>query len=121
MNSVENSLRRAVLLVAILNFAYFGVEFSVARVIGSVALFADSIDFLEDTAINLLILIALGWSAQHRSLVGMGLAVVLLVPGVFTLWVAWGKFFVPTPPDAMLLMHFVDGQIRQIANVTEVS
>ena len=35
-------LRRAVLLVAILNLGYFGIEFSVALAIGSVSLFADS-------------------------------------------------------------------------------
>jgi Co/Zn/Cd efflux system component len=45
--------------------------------IGSVSLFADSIDFLEDTAINLLILLALGWSAHKRSVVGMVLAAIL--------------------------------------------
>ena len=54
------ALRRAVRLVALLNLGYFGVEFAVALGIGSVSLFADSIDFLEDTAINGLILVALG-------------------------------------------------------------
>ena len=57
--------------VALLNLAYFGVEFSVALAIGSVSLFADSIDFLEDTSINFLILLALGWNARQRSHVGM--------------------------------------------------
>ena len=38
-------LRKVVLTVAILNLAYFGVEFSVALIIGSVSLFADSVDF----------------------------------------------------------------------------
>ena len=33
--------------------------------IGSVSLFADSIDFLEDTSVNVLILVALGWSAPR--------------------------------------------------------
>jgi hypothetical protein len=42
----DHSLRRAVRLVAVLNLAYFGIEFAVTRVIGSVSLFADSIDFL---------------------------------------------------------------------------
>jgi Co/Zn/Cd efflux system component len=79
------------------------VEFGVARSIGSVSLFADSIDFLEDTAVNLLIFAALGWSLYRRSLVGMTLAAVLLIPGVFTLWEAWGKFVVPTPPDPALM------------------
>jgi Co/Zn/Cd efflux system component len=55
------ALRRAVLAVALLNLSYFGVEFAVALSIGSVSLFADSIDFLEDTSLNLLILVALGW------------------------------------------------------------
>ena len=63
------ALRRAVRLVALLNLGYFGVEIAVALAIGSVSLFADSIDFLEDAAINGLILIALGWSAQRRSMV----------------------------------------------------
>jgi len=52
-----------VIIVASLNLAYFGVEFAVAVAIGSVSLFADSIDFLEDTSVNLLIAVALGWSA----------------------------------------------------------
>ena len=98
-----NSFRQTVALVAILNLAYFGVEFSVALNIGSVSLFADSIDFLEDTAVNLLILVALGWSAYKRSIVGMLLALVLLAPGVATLWTAWGKIDLPVPPDPVPL------------------
>ena len=92
------ALRRAVRLVALLNLGYFGVEFAVALGIGSVSLFADSIDFLEDTAINVLILVALGWSPHRRALVGMALAAILLAPGLATLWTAWEKFAVPVPP-----------------------
>jgi Co/Zn/Cd efflux system component len=64
---VTRSLRRTVLLVAALNFAYFWVEMGVALAIGSVSLFADSVDFLEDTAVNLLIFIALGWPPATTS------------------------------------------------------
>jgi Co/Zn/Cd efflux system component len=92
------ALRRAVRLVALLNLGYFGIEFAVALGIGSVSLFADSIDFLEDTAINGLILVALGWSPHRRALVGMALAAILLAPGLATLWTAWEKFAVPVPP-----------------------
>ncbi len=81
-------MRRIVGLAAILNLTYFGVEFAVALAIGSVSLFADSIDFLEDTAVNVLILAALGWSARYRARMGMVLAGVLLVPGIATLWTA---------------------------------
>jgi Co/Zn/Cd efflux system component len=97
------SLRRTVLIVALANLAYFFVEFSVARRIGSVSLFADSIDFLEDTAVNLLVFVALAWSARQRARVGMLLALLLIVPAVAALWTAWQKFLTPSPPDPLLL------------------
>jgi Co/Zn/Cd efflux system component len=97
------ALRRVVRLVALLNFAYFAVEFAVARVIGSVSLFADSIDFLEDVSVNFLILAALGWNAVRRARVGMALAGILLIPGLATVWTAWEKFNVPVPPDPLPL------------------
>lgn len=97
------TIRNAVAMVAALNFAYFGVEFWVALRIESVSLFADSVDFLEDTSVNLLILMALGWSAYRRSLVGMFLAALLLVPGLATLWIAVEKIGRPVPPDAVSL------------------
>ena len=67
------------------------------------SLFADSIDFLEDTSINLLILVALGWGARRRAQVGMLLAGILLVPGLATLWTAWQKFVAPVAPDPLPL------------------
>lgn len=97
------SLRRVVSIVALLNLAYFGVEFAVALAIGSVSLFADSIDFLEDASVNLLIAVALGWSATRRARLGMGLAGILLIPGLATLWTAWGKLIAPTPPAPLPL------------------
>jgi len=100
MKSLETNLalRRAVRMVALLNLGYFGIEFAVAQAIGSVSLFADSIDFLEDAAVNFLIILSLSWSARHRARVGMLLAGILLIPGLATLWAAWEKFNVPTPP-----------------------
>jgi Co/Zn/Cd efflux system component len=97
-NTAGAALGRAVRLVALLNLGYFGVEFVVALAIRSVSLFADSIDFLEDAAVNGLILVALGWSAHRRSLVGMALAAILLAPGLATLWTVWEKVAVPVPP-----------------------
>lgn len=96
-------LRRVVRLVALLNLGYFGIEFVVALAIGSVSLFADSVDFLEDASVNFLILAALGWSAKHRARVGMALAGILLIPGLATLWTAWDKFNVPVPPAPLPL------------------
>ena len=102
-NPVEESLRRALRIVALLNLGYFVVEFGVALSIGSVSLFADSIDFLEDASVDFLILVALNWSQIRRSRVGMALAVILLVPGLATLWTAWQKFNLPVPADPVPL------------------
>jgi Co/Zn/Cd efflux system component len=96
-------LRRTVLVVALLNIAYFGVEFVAALRIGSVALFADSVDFLEDTAINVLIFVALGWTAARRARVGMALAALMLVPAVAFLWTLAQKLIAPAPPDGTTL------------------
>src|SRR4051812_16962388 len=96
------ALRSAVKRVALLNLGYFGVEFAVALSIGSVSLFADSIDFLEDASVSLLILMALGWSIRNRARIGMALAAILLIPGLATIWTAWQKFMVPVAPEPLL-------------------
>jgi len=103
ISASDRPLRRIVALVAALNLGYFGIEFAVALAIGSVSLFADSIDFLEDASVNLLILLALGFGPAARARVGMGLAAILLVPGLATLWMAWQKFALPAPPAPLPL------------------
>jgi hypothetical protein len=69
----KGSFRRILQLVAVLNAAYFGFEFPIARDrLG----FPNRrrIDFLEDASVNVLILTALGWSAVRRAQVGIALA-----------------------------------------------
>jgi Co/Zn/Cd efflux system component len=97
------TFRQAVLTVALLNLGYFGIEFAVATAIGSVSLFADSVDFLEDASINLLILIGVGWSAINRGRLGAALAGILLVPGIATIWTAGAKFMAPVAPSPVPL------------------
>src|SRR6516162_531796 len=101
--SSHHGLSRVVLLVALLNLGYFSVEFALALAIGSVSLFADSIDFLEDASVNLLIVVALGWQARNRARLGMALAGILLVPGLAMLWTAWEKFNAPLAPEPLPL------------------
>jgi Co/Zn/Cd efflux system component len=100
---VHPALRRVIAIVALLNIGYFGIEFAVASTIGSVSLFADSVDFLEDAAVNLLVLMALGWPAPHRALVGVVLGLLLLAPSAGTLWTAWQKLGAPIPPSPLPL------------------
>lgn len=97
------AVRRTVAIVALANLAYFGVEYAVASSIGSVSLFADSIDFLEDASVNLLVLMAFGWSAAKRRIVGFGMAALLLMPGFAALWTAWEKLSAPGVPEPLAL------------------
>ncbi|NBV06869.1 MAG: cation transporter [Proteobacteria bacterium] len=101
----DKTLRHVIYFVALANISFFFVEFAMARSIGSVSLFADSIDFLEDASVNFLILLCISWSAKNRARVGMVLACLILVPGLSTLWMTWQKliFFVPPEPLALSL------------------
>lgn len=92
-------IRRAVLVVALLNLAYFFVEFSAAVAIGSASLFADSADFLEDTAINLLVFFAVAWPAAWRRKAGNVLAALILIPAVAAIITVVLKIMNPEPPS----------------------
>ena len=99
------------LVVALLNFGYFFVEAGVAWSIGSVSLFADSVDFLEDTAVNLLIFVAIGWPLAHRAKAGKAMAVIIMVPAAAALWQAVTKFSNPEAPDPLSLMLTAGGAV----------
>jgi Co/Zn/Cd efflux system component len=97
-------LRRIVLTVALLNFGYFFVEFSVALAAGSVSLLADSVDFLEDTSINLLIFVALGWPLARRAVMGKAMSLIILGPAAVAGWAAIQRFADPQAPDVLPLV-----------------
>lgn len=104
------------MIVAVANLTYFFIEFGVAQQINSVSLYADSMDFLEDSAVNILVFIALGWSLKNRALAGMFLASLLLIPTVALMWTAWQKFGNPVPPEPWLLS--ITGLGALIVNIT---
>lgn len=93
-------LRKIVVVVAALNLAYFFIEFAVALSAGSVSLSADSVDFLEDTAVNLLIFVALGWPLARRAALGKVMALIILGPAAVATWLAIQRFSDPAAaPD----------------------
>ncbi len=100
-----------VLVVALLNLSYFGVEFAVALSIGSVSLFADSVDFLEDGLINILIFATLPWPAHRRRVIGSILAFVILIPALATIWTAVVKILDPYPPAPIPLTLTATGAL----------
>jgi len=95
----EQRIRRAVLIVALLNFGYFFVEFAAAIAIGSASLFADSADFLEDTAINMLVFFAVAWPASRRRAAGSVLAALILIPAIAAIVTVVLKIMNPEPPS----------------------
>ncbi|WHS49584.1 cation transporter [Rothia sp. SD9660Na] len=104
-------LRRAVLVVAGLNLAYFFVEGAIALAIGSVSLLADSVDFFEDFAVNSLIAIALGWSLTWQARAGKASAVIILLPALAAVWQIAAKFPNPDAPDAFTLFVTAGGAV----------
>lgn len=96
-DQTRHRVRLTVGVVALINLLYFGIEASVALAIQSVSLIADSVDFLEDAAVNFLVLMAIAWAAARRRLVGIGLAVLIVIPGVAAFWMAGGKLLSGAP------------------------
>lgn len=97
------AVRRVVLAVGLANLAYGLVEAGVGLAIGSVALLADAADFGEDAAINLLVALALGWSAERRRRTSRLLAVIVLVPALVAAWELVSKVLHPVAPEATTL------------------
>lgn len=105
-------------LVVLVNLCAFAIEFAIAILIDSVALFADSVDFLEDMAMSGLVLAGLRFSARIRARLGIGLAALLLLPAGAMLVALAQKFMTASPivPAAGALS--LTGAAAFIANVT---
>lgn len=93
----EPRLAATLRFVVLLNLCAFAAEFTIAVLIDSVALFADSVDFLEDLAMSGLVLAALRFSPRIRAKLGMGLAALLLLPAGAMLVALAQKFTTATP------------------------
>ncbi|MDI9313335.1 MAG: cation transporter [Hydrotalea sp.] len=100
---MKKELRRIILVIAALNLLYFAVEFFYAVKINSVALTADSIDFLEDAAMNLLVFFAALWSALWRRRVGLFLAITMALPAVATIWALYRQLTIQIPPSGHVI------------------
>lgn len=94
-----NSIRNVVRVVAIANLIYFFVEFFFALKIGSVSLFADSIDFLEDASVNILIFVGLGWSLIARKRLSRFFSVLLMIPAISVVITTIYKINNPSAPN----------------------
>jgi len=111
-----SSIRNVVRIVSIANLSYFALEFIFAIRIGSVSLFADSIDFLEDASVNILIFVALGWSLAARRRLSRFFALLLLVPAISVIITTIYKINNPTVPSGPTITTVAVGAL--IVNFT---
>ena len=68
---LDPAYRAALLTSALLNLAMLLIEGGVSLAIGSAALMADAVDFLEDAAVLTLALVAIHWSVRARAVAGI--------------------------------------------------
>ena len=68
---LDPAYRTTLITCALLNLAMLFLEGGVGLWIGSAALLADAVDFLEDAAVLALALVALRWSVQARATAGL--------------------------------------------------
>jgi Co/Zn/Cd efflux system component len=98
---MTDALKPIVLRVATLNLSYFAIEFYFAHRYNSVALFSDSLDFLEDASVNLLIFLAFSLSLIWRTRLSYLFALLLLLPAVGFFWNAIVKLSEPIAPEGV--------------------
>lgn len=108
---LTSSMRRLVAVVAGLNLIGCVVEGVIAWRIGSVALFADAADFLEDFLINTLVLVAAGWPLASRRKASYALAGLILLPAIAALWTAIHRILEGGTPQPLVLGATVIGAL----------
>ena len=96
---MSEPLKSIVARVAILNLSYFAIEFYFAQRFNSVALFSDSLDFLEDASVNILIFLSFSLAVIWRARLSYIFAFLLLLPGCSFLYNALQQISNPITPN----------------------
>lgn len=96
---MSEPLKSIVARVAILNLSYFAIEFYFAQRFNSVALFSDSLDFLEDASVNILIFLSFSLAVIWRARLSYIFAFLLLLPGCSFLYNALQQIAKPITPN----------------------
>lgn len=81
----DPAYRRVLIQAAVLNGLMFFGEGLIGLWIGSAALIADAVDFLEDTGIYLLGVVAIGWALRSRARAGFVMGLAMFAVGVVAL------------------------------------
>lgn len=83
---LDPGYRQALIASAVLNAIMFLVEGGIGLTIGSAALLADAVDFLEDAGIYMLAVVALTWMPRNRAYAGLTMGLAMLGVGLVAVW-----------------------------------
>ena len=95
---MSEALKPIVARVAFLNLTYFPLEFYFAHKFNSVSLLSDSLDFLEDASVNILIFLAFSLAVVWRKRLSYIFALLMLLPGISFLYNALHQISNPVTP-----------------------
>ena len=95
---MSEALKPIVARVAFLNITYFSLEFYFAHKFNSVSLLSDSLDFLEDASVNILIFLAFSLAVVWRKRLSYIFALLMLLPGISFLYNALHQISNPVTP-----------------------
>lgn len=98
-------------LVIILNFFYFIFEYYFANEIKSISLFADSLDFLEDSLTNLLAIIGLILSFKYRKFIGYIILLAFITPSTYAVFSVLVKIYEKTIPNFQIMLYLAIGAL----------
>ena len=112
----DPAYRRALWLVASMNFGFGLAEIIGGFIADSQALKADALDFIGDGSITFVALLALGWSAHGRARVALTQGLFLAALGLGVIGMAAWRALTAQPPEAELM-----GGIGIVALIVNVS
>lgn len=116
---VSRAYKRALIAVIVINAAMFAVELVAGAVAGSVALWADSLDFLADSATYAISLIVIGMPLATRAKAALFKGASLAVMGAWVFGATlWQVVFIGVP-NAMVMSGI--GVLALLANLASVA
>jgi Co/Zn/Cd efflux system component len=117
-DGVSNDYKRRLWLVIAINAAMFGTEMIAGAVAGSVAMWADALDFLADAATYGLSLAVIGMAITVRARVALIKGISLTVMGLWVFGATLWQVFVTGVPRAEIMGAI--GLLALAANVASV-